>query len=80
MVHQALGLVQSGSHDEARLLSEYSLAVFLEENDFEAAQDAYTRALAIAHRENDTELELRTLANAISPASRKLMASRSKVS
>ncbi len=64
LVHRTLELVQRGSHDEGRLLSQYSRAVYYEENDFEAAQDAYTRALAIAQRENDRDLELRTLGNA----------------
>ena len=64
LVHRALELVHRGSHDEGRLLSQYSRAVYFEENDFEAAQDAFTRALAIAQREGDTDLELRTLGNA----------------
>ena len=64
LVHQALELVQRDSHDEGRILSQYAGAVYFEENDFEAARDAYSRALVIAHREKDTELELRTLSNA----------------
>ena len=64
LVHRALELVQRSSHDEGRLLSQYSRAVYFEEKDFEAAQDAFTRAMAIAQREGDTELELRTLGNA----------------
>ena len=64
LAHQALKLVQRDSHDEGRLLSQYSRAVYFEEADFETAQDAFTRALAIAQREGDTELELRTLGNA----------------
>ena len=64
LVRRALKLVQRDSHDEGHLLSQYFSAVNFEENDIEAARDAYTRALAIAHRENDTELELRTLGNA----------------
>ena len=64
LAHRALELVQRDSHDEGRLLSQYTMIVYFEEYDFEAARDAYTRALAIAHRENDTDLELRTLANA----------------
>ena len=64
MAHRALEMVQRGSHDEGRLLSQYSTTVYFEENDFDAARDAYTRALAVAQRENDIELELRTLSNA----------------
>ena len=63
---RGLELVRRDSHDEGRLLSQYSRAVFFEESDYETAQDAYTRALTIARRENDTDLELRTLANAAS--------------
>jgi DNA-binding CsgD family transcriptional regulator/tetratricopeptide (TPR) repeat protein len=61
LTHRALELVQSGSHDEGRLLSQYALHVYFEESDIEAAHDAYTRALVIAQRENDVDLELRTL-------------------
>ena len=64
LIHRALEPVQRDSHDEGRLLPEYSRAVYFEGADFEAARDAYTRALTIAHRENDAELELRTLGNA----------------
>ncbi len=64
LVHRALELVQPDSHDEGRLLSQYSRAGYFEENDYDAARNAYTRALAIAERENDKELELRTLGNA----------------
>jgi tetratricopeptide (TPR) repeat protein len=64
LIRQALELVQRGSHDEGRLLAEYSWTVYLEETDIEVARDAYTRALAIAQRENDAELELRTWGNA----------------
>ena len=60
---QASGLVEPGSHDEGRLLSRYSRPAYFGEHGFETAQDAYTRALAIAQRENDSELELRTLVN-----------------
>ena len=65
LTHRALELVQPGSHDEGRLLSQYSRVVYFEEYDFGAARDAYTRTLAIAHRKNDTDLELRTLADAV---------------
>ena len=61
LFHAALELVQPDSHDEGRLLSDYSRAVYSEEYGIEAARDAYTRALVIAQRENDRELELRTL-------------------
>ena len=66
IIQQALALVQRDSQDEGRLLSQNSKAVYFEETDIEAARDAYTRALAIAQRENETELELRTLGNAAS--------------
>ena len=66
LTRRALELVQSGSLDEGRLLSQYALHVYFEEIDVEAAQDASTRALVIARQENDTELELRALGNAAS--------------
>ena len=64
LVRRALELVPRDSHDEGRLLSHYSRFVYFEENDLETARDAYTRALAIAQRENDADLELRALADA----------------
>ena len=64
LVQRALELVQRGSRDEGRLLSQYCRALAFEENAIEAAQDAYTQALAIAQSEGDEELELRTLENA----------------
>ena len=64
LIKRALAFVQNGSHDEGVLLSQYSRSVFSEENDYEAACDAYNQASVIAHRENDIGLELRTLSNA----------------
>ena len=58
-----MGLVEPGSHDEGRLLSRYSRTAYFGEHGFETAQDASSRVLAIAQRENDSELELRTLVN-----------------
>ena len=64
LVQEALKLVPPGSVDEGRLLSQYSMYLYFQENDFERAQETYTKALAIAQREADAELELRTLGNA----------------
>lgn len=64
LTRRALELVPRGSLDEARLLSPHSMHLCVVENDFEAARDAYTKALAIAQRENDEELEFSTLGNA----------------
>ena len=55
LIKRALAFVQNGSHDEGVLLSQYSRSVFSEENDYEAACDAYNQASVIAHRESDWE-------------------------
>jgi len=64
MVEQALSLVGPDSHEAGRLLSRYGLLVNLEAGDYERATEAFDRALAIAEREGDVALEMRTLANA----------------
>ena len=64
MVERTLSLVPADSHEAGRLLSRYGLLVNLEAGDHERASDAFDRALAIAEREADVALEMRTLANA----------------
>ena len=66
LIRRALELVERGSHDEGRLLSQFAIHVYFEESDVDAAQDAFTRAMVIAQREDDADLELRTLGNAAS--------------
>jgi tetratricopeptide (TPR) repeat protein len=64
LVSRALALVLPESHQEGRLLSNYGLTLYQEMGDYTGAQEAFGRALAIAQREKDPALELRTLANA----------------
>ena len=63
---RALTLVPPDSPEAGRLLTRYGGLVGTEEGRDEEAQEALTRALAIAQREGDTALEIRTLANAVS--------------
>jgi DNA-binding CsgD family transcriptional regulator len=60
---RALSLVPSGSQDAGRLLAVYGMSVG-RTADYEEAKQAFVQALAIARRERDTALEVRTLANA----------------
>ena len=62
LMSRALKVVPPGSHQAGRLLSRYCRAVGLERNDYRGSQEAFTRAMSIAQRENDLDLELRTLA------------------
>ncbi len=64
LIEQALKLVPPDSLEAARLLSQYGLFVSFETGDYQAAYEAFTRALAIARRELDVALEMRTLTNA----------------
>jgi DNA-binding CsgD family transcriptional regulator len=60
-IPRALRLTPPDSPTEARLLSSYGLELGRVENDYEGAQEAFARALAIARREQDIALELSTL-------------------
>ena len=62
-VLRALKLVPSDSLQAGRLLSTYGAELGRLENDYEGAQDAFRRALAIARRGNDISMEVRTLAS-----------------
>ncbi|MFQ6028719.1 MAG: AAA family ATPase, partial [Dehalococcoidia bacterium] len=64
LVSRALALVPPDSHQAGRLFSTYGLTRYKETGDYEGAQDAFHRALAIAQREQDAALEMRTLAGA----------------
>jgi tetratricopeptide (TPR) repeat protein len=66
LISLALALVPADSHEAGRLLSRYGFVMGLEEGDYEAAQEAFDRVFAIAKREEDTALEMRTLVNASS--------------
>jgi len=61
LIGRALQLVPSESHEAGRLLSRYGLFVSFETGDYDAAQETFDRALAVAQREKDAALELRTL-------------------
>ena len=58
---RALALVPADSHEAARLLSRYGGVIGSAEGDFEGAQEALERAIAIAGREGDLDLEVRSL-------------------
>jgi len=64
MLERAMTLIPPDSNQEGRLLSEYGLALGLQGGDYDGAQGAFNRALAIARREGDAPLEMRTLIHA----------------
>lgn len=64
IIASALDLVPSDSQAAGRLLANYVRVLVIEEGDYDAAQDAYGRALQIARREGDEALEMRILASA----------------
>ena len=57
-------MVPPGSRQESGLLSTYALAIYRETGDYDAAQDVFNRALAIARKQGDSVLEMRVLADA----------------
>ena len=61
---RALELVPRDTLEEAGLLSNHGRILGLQEGDYEGAQAALDRALAIARRETNVALEVATLANA----------------
>jgi DNA-binding SARP family transcriptional activator len=63
LIASALELVSDDSHDAGRLVSQHGWFAGFIEGDYDRAQDAFRRALAIAVREHDEALERRTLAN-----------------
>ena len=64
LISRALALVPPDSHQAGNLLSRYGLALGSELGDYEGAQEAFGRALAISQSEDDAGLEIRTLTNA----------------
>ena len=64
LIARALTLVPADSHESGRLLSRYGGFLGLAEGDYEGAQQALGRAMAIARREGDMTLEVQTLAYA----------------
>jgi len=63
-ISRALSLVPPDSRSAARLLASYGLELGRLECNYDGAQEAFNRALAIADRENDLALRLRALASA----------------
>ena len=61
LLARALALVPSDSHEAARLLSRYGAILGATEGDYQGAQQALARAIAIARRDEDIPLEARTL-------------------
>jgi DNA-binding CsgD family transcriptional regulator len=61
-IPRALKLVPPDTRAAGRLLSSYGAELGRVENDYEGAQEAFRRALAIARREQDLPLEIRSLA------------------
>ena len=64
LITRALTLVPPDSHAAGRLLSRYVKVLGTEHGEYDEAQTAITQALAIAQREGDLALELRTLIDA----------------
>ena len=58
---RALEIAPADSHEAARLLSFYGNVQGMEMGDYQGAQHSFDRALAIAKREGDAALEMRTL-------------------
>ena len=64
LMARALTLVPADSHEAGRLLSRYGVVLGAAEGDYEGAEQALGRAIAIARREGDLPLESQTLAYA----------------
>ena len=61
LIARALTLVPADSQETGRLLSRYGLILGSAEGDYEGAESAFKRAIAIARREGDLHLEAQTL-------------------
>ena len=64
LIARALTLVPADSHEAGRLLSRYGGVLGGAESDYEGAEQALGRAIAIARREGDLHLEAQSLADA----------------
>ncbi len=64
LIARALTLVPADSYEAGRLLSRYGGILGDEKSDYEGAQQALGRAIAIPRREGDVVLELQTLTHA----------------
>ena len=72
LIARALTLVPAESHEAGRLLSRYGGVLGGAENDYEGAEQALGRAIAIARREGDLPLEAQALADAAGVSGRHL--------
>ncbi|MCH7712907.1 MAG: AAA family ATPase, partial [Chloroflexi bacterium] len=63
MIERAMKLMPSDYKEEGRLLSDYGLALGIQEGEDDGAQIALNRALAIARQRGDAVLEMHTLCN-----------------
>jgi DNA-binding CsgD family transcriptional regulator len=64
IIDRAMELVPPDSHEAGRLLAQRAWISGQDQAEYDAAQAAFERALAIAQRNGDVALEMRTLANA----------------
>ena len=64
LIARALTLVPVDSHEAGRLHSRYGGVLGVSEGDYEGAQQALERAIAVAKREGDVTLEVQTLTHA----------------
>lgn len=62
VLRRALTLVGRDSYEAGRMLPTYGLALGIEEDDYEGAQDAFQQARSIAEMREDAPLDMRTLA------------------
>ena len=61
LIARALAIVPADSHEAGRLLSRYGWILGAADRDYEGAQQALGRAIAIARREEDVPLEIQAL-------------------
>ena len=64
IINRSLKLVPTDSHEAGRLRARQGLLLGLDEGDYDAAKEAFSRALTTAQSHGDVALELRTMANA----------------
>ena len=64
LTSRALALVPPESKEAGRLLCRYGFSLYMEKGDYEGAQAAFDRSLAIAQREKDTAIETQMLITA----------------
>ena len=65
LISRALALVPPDSPEAGRLQSQYGFVMGIQQGDYEGAQEALGRALAIAQAAGDPSLEMRTLVSSL---------------